>query len=87
MATEEKKDEKKEAAPTQNNNLMAAPGGAEHYANFLDGIRNGNATLHCDIEEGYISSALPLIANISYKLGRDLKFDGKSEKFVKPERL
>jgi hypothetical protein len=73
---------KKEAASTQNNNLMAAPGGAEHYANFLDGIRNGNAALHCDIEAGYISSALPLLANISYNLGRNLKFDGKSEKFV-----
>jgi len=73
---------KREEAFTQGSNLMAAPGGAEHYANFLDGIRNGNSALNCDIEAGYLSSVLPLMANISYKLGRDLKIDGKNEKFV-----
>jgi predicted dehydrogenase len=73
---------KREEASTQGSNLMAAPGGAEHYANFLDGIRNGNSALNCDIEAGYLSSVLPLMANISYKLGRDLKIDGKNEKFV-----
>jgi predicted dehydrogenase len=73
---------KKGEAPKSSNQVLAAPGGAEHYANFLDGIRAGNnSALHCDIEEGFKSSALPLIANISYKLNRELKFNGKNEKF------
>ncbi|SFT48400.1 Predicted dehydrogenase [Algoriphagus locisalis] len=75
---------KKEAAPAPSNQVLAAPGGAEHYANFLDAIRAGNNdTLHCDIEEGFKSSVLPLIANVSYLTGRELRFDGSEEKFVK----
>jgi predicted dehydrogenase len=62
---------------------MAPPGGTEHYANFVDAIRTGNNdALHCDILEGYMSSALPLLANVSYRVGRELTFDGKKEKFV-----
>ncbi len=63
--------------------FMAPPGGTEHYANFIDAIREGNSeALHCDILEGYMSSALPALANISYRLGRELTFDGTKEKFV-----
>jgi predicted dehydrogenase len=72
--------EKKTADPT----YLAPPGGTDHYANFLDAIRAGNdETLHCDIIEGFHSSALPLLANISYRLGRGLTFNGEAEKFVK----
>ncbi len=70
----------KPADPT----FMAPPGDSAHYANFIDAIRSGkNEMLHCDILEGYMSSALPALANISYKLGRQLTFDGTKEKFVK----
>jgi predicted dehydrogenase len=62
---------------------LAAPGGTEHYANFIDAIRDGNnESLHCDIIDGFYSSALPHLANISYRLGRELKFMGDYEKFV-----
>ncbi len=62
---------------------LAAPGGTEHYANFIDAIRSGNSSdLHCDIHEGFYSSALPLLANISYRLGRELKFIGDHEQFT-----
>jgi predicted dehydrogenase len=72
--------EKPAADPT----FMAPPGDSAHYANFIDGIRSGkNEALHCDILEGYMSSALPALANISYKVGRELTFDGAKEKFVK----
>jgi predicted dehydrogenase len=72
--------EKKVGDPT----FMAAPGGTEHFANFIDAIRSGkDATLNCQIKEGFYSSALPLLANISYRLGRELKFEGNKEKFVK----
>jgi predicted dehydrogenase len=63
--------------------FLAAPGGTEHFANFLDAIRSGkDETLHCQIREGHYSSSLPLLANISYLLGRELTFDGEKEKFV-----
>ncbi len=73
--------------PTENKpvdpTFMAAPGGSDHWANFLDGIRSGkNETLTCDINEGFLSSSLPHLGNISYRLGRGLKFNGSTEKFV-----
>ena len=62
---------------------LAAPGGTEHYANFIDAIREGsNDALHCDIIEGFFSSCLPHLANISYRLGRGLNFMGEYEKFA-----
>ncbi len=62
---------------------LAAPGGADHYANFIDAIRAGNnGALHADITEGHLSSSLPILANISYRLGRELSFDGTKEKFL-----
>lgn len=65
------------------NDPLAPPGGTQHYANFIDAIRAGkNESLHCDINEGFHSSALPLLANISYRLGRELKFMGDYEKFA-----
>ncbi len=63
--------------------FMAPPGGGGHYANFLDAIRSGsNYDLHCDINEGFYSSALPLLANVSYRLKRELTFMGNYEKFA-----
>jgi hypothetical protein len=32
--------------------------------------------------EGHLSSALPHLANISYRVGRELVFDGRKESFV-----
>lgn len=56
---------------------------SDHWANFIEAIRSGNSkTLHCDILEGFYSSALPHLANISYRLGRELKFMGEYEKFA-----
>jgi predicted dehydrogenase len=54
-----------------------------HFTNFLEAIRTGkNDILHCDINEGFLSSSLPLLANISYRVGRSLKFLGEYEKFA-----
>ncbi len=62
---------------------LAAPGGGGHYANFIAAIRSGNREdLTCDIEEGHYSTVLPLLSNISYRMGRNLSFDGQKEKFV-----
>jgi hypothetical protein len=62
---------------------LAAPGGGGHYQNFIAAVRSRKVDdLTCDIQEGYYSTVLPLISNISYRLGRSLQFDGKTEKFV-----
>jgi predicted dehydrogenase len=54
-----------------------------HYQNFIDAIRADNPKLlACDILEGHLSSTLPHLANISYRVGRALTFDGASETFV-----
>ena len=54
-----------------------------HWANFIEAIRTGkDEDLHCDIREGFYSTTLPHLANISYRLGRMLKFMGDYEKFV-----
>ncbi len=72
-----------EAETASSTAYMAAPGGGGHYRNFLAAVRSRNvADLTCDVEEGVISSDLPHLANISYRLGRALVFDGKKERFV-----
>ena len=53
-----------------------------HWSNFLDAVRSGkDEDLHSDIREGFYSTTLPHLANISYRLGRMLKFKGDDEKF------
>ncbi len=62
---------------------LAGAGGEGHLANFIRALRSGKKEdLTCDIEVGYMSSVLPHLANISYRLGRKLTFDGNKEKFV-----
>jgi predicted dehydrogenase len=62
---------------------LEGPDSTEHFTNFITGLRGEkDSLLNSDIEEGFISSALPHLGNISYRLGRLLKFDGESEKFV-----
>jgi hypothetical protein len=51
----------------------------DHFANFIGAVRSRNkADLTCPIEEGAISCTLVHLANISYRLGRSLRFDEKS---------
>jgi predicted dehydrogenase len=54
-----------------------------HYANFVEAIlANDPKKLACGIEDGHLSSSLAHMANIAYRTGRKLKFDGMTEKFV-----
>ena len=56
---------------------------SNHWANFLEAIRSDkNEDLHSDIHEGHLSTSLCHLANISYRLGRSLKFNGTEEKFA-----
>jgi predicted dehydrogenase len=58
-------------------------GGGDHFANFIDCVRSRNKEdLNAPIEEAHISSALVHLANVSYRLGRALRFDPENEKVI-----
>jgi len=59
------------------------PGHGTHMKNFIHAIRSGKREeLTSEIESGRNASVLAHLANISYRLGRDLKFNPKKEKFI-----
>jgi predicted dehydrogenase len=54
-----------------------------HMTNFVAGVKSRNtADLHADVRIGATSADLVHLANISYRLKQELKFDPKSLKFV-----
>ncbi|MFD2522592.1 Gfo/Idh/MocA family protein [Emticicia soli] len=56
--------------------------GGDHYKNFVDAVRAKNkALLNGPIETGHLSASIAHLGNISYRLGRTLKFDPKTETF------
>ncbi len=54
--------------------------GEFHERNFLECIRSRKQP-NSDIEIGRLSTMLCHLGNVSYKLGRDVKFDGRTETF------
>jgi hypothetical protein len=52
-----------------------------HVRNFLDAIRAGTP-LACDIEEGYRSTLLAHLGNLSYRVDRPLRFDAATQSIV-----
>jgi len=69
--------------PAPGSENLQGVNGEAHVYNFANAIRSGKKTdLNCDIEQGHISSILGELGNISYKLGRTVIFDGKTETFV-----
>jgi len=53
-----------------------------HFENFIECVRSRKVeNLHCDILEGHMSAALCHMANISYRTGRKLALDPKTETF------
>lgn len=77
---------KESSAQAADPTFRAAAGGSEHYVNFVDAIRAGkDSLLNCDINEGFYSTTLALLANISYRVKRELHFMGgdmNNEKFI-----
>jgi predicted dehydrogenase len=49
-----------------------------HLENFLSCVKSGKRPA-CDIEDGHRSTLLAHLGNISFRVGRPLKFDGKTE--------
>lgn len=61
--------------------LNAAPATRLHMLDFIKAIENKSRPI-ADIEEGHISTASCILANISMKLGRPLVYDPKTRKVV-----
>ena len=58
-------------------------GGGNHWKNFIDVVRSRKKEdLNAPIEEGHYSCALMHLANISYRLGRTINFDPKTENII-----
>lgn len=77
-----------ESASTGNGGptYLAAPDSKGHFGNFIDALRSGKwQDLNCDISEGHLSTVLPLIANVSYRVGETLRFNGEFEQFIDNE--
>jgi hypothetical protein len=61
--------------------IFAAPATRRHMQNFLAARREGKRPV-ADIEQGHISTACCLMANLSMELGRSLKWDEKAGRVV-----
>ena len=60
--------------------------GDAHFENFIACVRSRKSTnLRAPIEEGHLSTTLCHLGNISYRVGRSVKFDGAAERFVGDE--
>jgi predicted dehydrogenase len=57
--------------------LFAAPATRRQMQNFIESRREGKMPV-CDIEQGHISSASCIMANLSMELGRSLQLDPKT---------
>ena len=57
--------------------------GQTHFENFIACVRSHNtAGVTASLQDGHFSTTLCHLGNISYRVGRALKFDGATERFV-----
>lgn len=61
--------------------LFAAPANRRNLLNFVQSRRSGRRPV-ADIEEGYISTACCILANVSMELGRGLRWNGEAGKVI-----
>ncbi|MHB8864139.1 MAG: Gfo/Idh/MocA family protein [Pirellulaceae bacterium] len=64
--------------------IFAAPATRRHMQNFLAARRNRELPV-ANIEQGYISSACCILANLSMELGRSLQWDATAGKVVEDD--
>jgi predicted dehydrogenase len=57
--------------------------GGDHYKNFIEAVRaRATSKQNGPVETAHLSSGLAHLGNISYRLGRSLKFDPQKEIFI-----
>ena len=62
---------------------LRGSGGSGNFTNFIETCRSGNfMELNADILDGHKSTVMCHLANISYRVGRELTFDDHNERFV-----
>jgi hypothetical protein len=62
---------------------VTPPPNLDHMKNFADAVRSRNwQSLHAEIEETALSTALCHFGNLSYRLGRELRFDPARNRFI-----
>ena len=61
--------------------LFAAPASRAQLLNFVQCRKSGQRPV-ADIEEGHISSACSILANLSMELGRGLRWDAEAGKVI-----
>ena len=72
-----------DAAVGGDTSFRAAPGGGGHFSNFIAALKSGKRSdLTCDILVGHMSTCLPHLGNIAYRVGETLEFNGEFEKFI-----
>jgi hypothetical protein len=58
-----------------------------HFEDFIAAVRSRRwQDLKADVLEGYMSSALCHLGNISFRLGRTVEFDSHGERFVNDDQ-
>lgn len=77
----DEKDKYPEDVQHKQTELFAAPATRRHMKNFLQARQEGKRPV-ADIEQGYISSACCIMANLSMELGRSLTWDSEAGKVV-----
>jgi predicted dehydrogenase len=61
--------------------------GASHIENFIKAVRSRKVSdLNADVEVGHHSAALCHMANIAMRVGRRLRFDAKTERFINDDQ-
>ncbi len=62
--------------------VPSGPGGGNHFANFIAAVRSRRPEdLNADIVHGHFSSALCHLANISYRMGKEVPFVPRTQSF------
>ena len=60
--------------------------GQTHFENFIACVRSRKSEqLQAPLEDGHLSTTLCHLGNIAYRVGRSVKFDGATERFVSDE--
>jgi hypothetical protein len=63
--------------------VTTGTGSNAHYVNFIEAVKAGKQSCSpVTSRPAYRSSVLPIMANIAYRTGRELKWDGKKEQFI-----
>lgn len=72
--------QKREPGPTRK-------AGGDHFANFIKAVRSRKTSdQNGPVETAHLSAGLAHLGNIAYRVGRQLEFDPKTERFVGDEQ-